>query len=121
MIGQFQEGGELVVSIGHGVDMNFSAELFPPQPGFVQGAGGGALEGFADQGKQAEHGETFQGENDFRAGAALDPVQHLEVRFDLARVHHITGSRDLTPGRRGLEADRCRHGQSSATVQGNPY
>jgi hypothetical protein len=83
--------------IGGGKNVNFAAEFFMSEAGFIQGTGSDTMKVLADKWEHAEHGKAFKRHDDFAPGASLDAVQNLQVAFQGRFINNIARGRD--PGK----------------------
>ncbi len=95
VVGDGEDFAEIFFGIGGGADVDFAAEFLAGEPGFVDGAGGGAGEILADLRREAPHGESFERENDFGTGALLDAVEDSQVSLDENLVDDVAGRFNL--------------------------
>jgi len=80
-----------------GKGMDLTAELLPSEPGFEQAAGAGPLQVFADQGKEAEHRESLQGQEDPAAGPGAYLGQDPAIILDPLPLNQIAGRFQMEP------------------------
>jgi hypothetical protein len=91
VVGDGEEGGEFVVFEGGGIDVVFAAKVVVAEEGFVEAAGGGAGEVTADEGKFAELGEGFQGEEYLAAGGVHHGTEGAAVALEQPAVEEVAG------------------------------
>ena len=71
--------------------MHLAAEFLAAQPRLMGRAAADPVQSLAQQGKDAEHGKAFQGQQDLAAGLLFDPGQDGEVVAQQSLVDHKGG------------------------------
>ncbi len=71
--------------------MHLATELFPAEACLPRGAGTDPLQRFADDRKDAPHGERLKSQQDPGAAPLLDMVQNGQVVTQSPQVHYVGG------------------------------
>ncbi len=122
VVGIAEELVEFRIPVTRRVDVDLLAKLLPSESGLIDGARRNAAQVTADPGKEAEHGESLEGQDDPAPGSVLNGLQDRKITLQGSFVHHVGGSLDSSPihilrPSTGVEGAHVRN----RSVQGSPY